>query len=87
MTCVKCQTYFCWLCLGILSKADPYSHFNSKTSNCFERLFEGIDQNDNNQRDEERFEFINEDDNETGDSDFEINENEEDDDFIIQFLV
>ena len=41
MACVRCHTYFCWLCFKILSKNDPYSHFNSRNSECFEKLFEG----------------------------------------------
>jgi E3 ubiquitin-protein ligase RNF14 len=50
MTCIKCKSYFCWLCLTILSKTDPYSHFNAADSRCFNRLFEGIEnrENDNN---------------------------------------
>ena len=87
MTCSKCQTYFCWLCLGILSKVDPYSHFNSKTSVCFEKLFEGIDQPDIDRNGEERFEFFNEDNIDADDGDFEVDDDEENDDFIIQFLV
>lgn len=42
MTCSKCQCYFCWLCLAKLSKIDPYSHFNLPSSECFEKLFEGV---------------------------------------------
>ncbi|KAJ8297615.1 hypothetical protein KUTeg_024146 [Tegillarca granosa] len=43
MTCMKCRTYFCWLCNQILSKSNPYSHYNTKNADCFNRLFEGID--------------------------------------------
>ena len=42
MTCMKCRTYFCWLCNELLSKANPYAHYNSKNTNCFNRLFEGV---------------------------------------------
>ena len=44
LTCGKCMNYFCWLCGKSLSKTDPYSHFNSRNSECFERLFEDIEQ-------------------------------------------
>lgn len=56
MTCVKCHCYFCWLCKKILSKSDPYSHFNSANSDCFDKLFEGVfneQQNDDNNDDGE----------------------------------
>jgi E3 ubiquitin-protein ligase RNF14 len=42
MTCVRCHCYFCWLCLKSLSKTDPYSHFNTAMSSCFDKLFENI---------------------------------------------
>ena len=87
MTCSKCQTYLCWLCLGILSKVDPYAHFNSKTSICYEKLFEGIDQPDNDRNNHERFEFLPDYDNNEADEDFEVNDDDENDDFIIEFLV
>lgn len=48
MTCSKCQCFFCWLCMNTLSKTDPYSHFNDSRSKCFDKLFEGIEQNENN---------------------------------------
>lgn len=53
MACVRCHCYFCWLCFCILSKNDPYSHFNSKNSECFEKLFEGAWNLDNDEDDEE----------------------------------
>ena len=43
MTCLKCRTYFCWLCMANLPRSNPYQHFNSPGSGCFNRLFEGID--------------------------------------------
>ncbi|XP_067221576.1 E3 ubiquitin-protein ligase RNF14-like isoform X2 [Chanodichthys erythropterus] len=27
MTCFSCQTHFCWICLKVLNRTDPYSHF------------------------------------------------------------
>lgn len=46
MTCQQCKCYFCWLCNGKLDKANPYSHFNSPRSNCFNKLFEGAEEED-----------------------------------------
>lgn len=46
MTCTSCKQYFCWLCLGLLSKVNPYSHYNSPTSPCFSQLFQGVDMDD-----------------------------------------
>lgn len=89
MTCSKCHCYFCWLCFKVLSKSDPYSHFNSANSECFEKLFEGVYTNVNN------------DDNDTEDDDDEDDreanrglargnnnqeEDDDDDDDFIQFL-
>ncbi|XP_033112078.1 E3 ubiquitin-protein ligase RNF14-like [Anneissia japonica] len=43
MTCMKCRTYFCWLCSQVLSSSNPYSHFNNQTIPCFNQLFQGMD--------------------------------------------
>ena len=43
MTCTKCRSYFCWLCNTLLSRSTPYSHFSIRGSPCFERLFEGVE--------------------------------------------
>ncbi|XP_051960417.1 E3 ubiquitin-protein ligase RNF14-like [Xyrauchen texanus] len=43
MTCSSCQKYFCWICLGTLSRVNPYSHFNSPGSLCFNQLFVGVE--------------------------------------------
>ncbi|KAM9331781.1 E3 ubiquitin-protein ligase RNF14-like isoform 2-T2 [Pholidichthys leucotaenia] len=43
MTCTSCKQYFCWLCLGILSRVNPYSHFNNPQSPCYNQLFQGVD--------------------------------------------
>ncbi|CAP28797.1 Protein CBG08978 [Caenorhabditis briggsae] len=41
--CTKCDTYFCWLCTAVLSKEDPYQHFQGDGT-CSGRLFEGVHQ-------------------------------------------
>ncbi|XP_077361887.1 E3 ubiquitin-protein ligase RNF14 [Festucalex cinctus] len=43
MTCTSCHHYFCWLCLGLLNKANPYSHFNNPHAPCYNQLFHGAD--------------------------------------------
>ncbi|XP_041375612.1 E3 ubiquitin-protein ligase RNF14-like [Gigantopelta aegis] len=45
MTCTKCRNYFCWICEKSLSRTNPYKHFSELNNDCFNRLFEGIDQN------------------------------------------
>lgn len=42
MTCTGCMQYFCWLCMGSLSRANPYRHFNDPSSPCFNRLFQAM---------------------------------------------
>lgn len=42
MTCYKCKCYFCWLCMQPLSLANPYSHFNTFNSRCYNKLFDGV---------------------------------------------
>lgn len=37
MTCTGCMQYFCWLCMGSLSRGNPYRHFNDPSSPCFNR--------------------------------------------------
>ncbi|XP_001514922.1 E3 ubiquitin-protein ligase RNF14 [Ornithorhynchus anatinus] len=43
MTCTGCMRYFCWICMGSLSRANPYRHFNDPSSPCFNRLFQAVD--------------------------------------------
>ncbi|KTG01497.1 hypothetical protein cypCar_00031785 [Cyprinus carpio] len=43
MTCSSCQKCFCWICLGALSRVNPYSHFNNPDSPCFNQLFQGVE--------------------------------------------
>ncbi|KAM9694571.1 E3 ubiquitin-protein ligase RNF14 isoform 1-T3 [Trichechus inunguis] len=45
MTCTGCMQYFCWICMGSLSRANPYKHFNDPASPCFNRLFHAVDVN------------------------------------------
>ncbi|CAH2277051.1 E3 ubiquitin- ligase RNF14 isoform X1 [Pelobates cultripes] len=47
MVCTGCKQYFCWLCMTILTKDKPYTHFNDSTSGCFSRLFEGVEGEEN----------------------------------------
>ncbi|XP_058600927.1 E3 ubiquitin-protein ligase RNF14-like [Onychostoma macrolepis] len=35
MTCSSCKQYFCWLCLAVLSRMDPYNHFKDFSSSCY----------------------------------------------------
>ena len=46
MWCWKCGSYFCWLCLKVLSSLNPYDHFNDKNSKCFNLLFHGVNLDD-----------------------------------------
>ncbi|XP_007194210.1 E3 ubiquitin-protein ligase RNF14 isoform X1 [Balaenoptera acutorostrata] len=45
MTCTGCMQYFCWICMGSLSRANPYKHFTDTASPCFNRLFHAVDVN------------------------------------------
>lgn len=42
MTCFKCNTYFCWLCLKQLEHGNPYFHFNDPSSKCYNNLFQNV---------------------------------------------
>ncbi|MCI4386265.1 hypothetical protein PGIGA_G00060510 [Pangasianodon gigas] len=46
MTCSSCHQYFCWICLAPLSRVNPYSHFNNPNIPCFNQLFLGVDEED-----------------------------------------
>ncbi|GMR33547.1 hypothetical protein PMAYCL1PPCAC_03742, partial [Pristionchus mayeri] len=46
MKCCKCSTVFCWLCLKRLDIGDPYKHFSETNGTCANRLFEGMDEDD-----------------------------------------
>jgi E3 ubiquitin-protein ligase RNF14 len=40
MICFQCNTHFCYLCSAWLSEDNPYQHFNTLDSSCFNRLWE-----------------------------------------------
>lgn len=42
MTCSHCMTHFCYLCGTRLNPAQPYVHFNTRATPCYNRLFDGI---------------------------------------------
>ncbi|CAO1614064.1 unnamed protein product [Sympodiomycopsis kandeliae] len=42
MSCRNCMTHFCYLCGTRLNPAHVYEHFNTRTSKCFNRLFDGV---------------------------------------------
>ncbi|TIA91449.1 hypothetical protein E3P99_01091 [Wallemia hederae] len=41
MSC-RCGFHFCYLCGGKLSPQNPYPHFNTPGTHCFQRLFDGV---------------------------------------------
>lgn len=45
MTCPGCMQYFCWICMGPLSRAKPYGHYTDPASACFNRLFHAVNVN------------------------------------------
>uniref|UniRef100_A0A0E9XG09 RBR-type E3 ubiquitin transferase n=2 Tax=Anguilla anguilla TaxID=7936 RepID=A0A0E9XG09_ANGAN len=49
MTCTSCNQYFCWLCLSLLTRVNPYSHFNNSSSPCYNQLFQGVDVEDDDE--------------------------------------
>ncbi|XP_065178530.1 E3 ubiquitin-protein ligase RNF14-like [Sycon ciliatum] len=42
MTCRRCRNNFCWMCLANLNRHNPYSHFSQQGSPCYNRLFDGM---------------------------------------------
>ncbi|XP_034943250.1 E3 ubiquitin-protein ligase RNF14-like [Chelonus insularis] len=42
MTCNKCNTYFCWTCGAQLSRSMPYFHYQNPQSKCFQKLYQGV---------------------------------------------
>ncbi|EEP78697.1 predicted protein [Uncinocarpus reesii 1704] len=40
MICSRCKTHFCYLCSSWLFGANPYQHFNERSSGCYMRLWE-----------------------------------------------
>uniref|UniRef100_A0A8C1L3I0 E3 ubiquitin-protein ligase RNF14 n=1 Tax=Cyprinus carpio TaxID=7962 RepID=A0A8C1L3I0_CYPCA len=41
MTCSLCQSYFCWICMTVLGREDPYSHYNDPSLPCYLKLVSG----------------------------------------------
>uniref|UniRef100_A0A8C5QP22 E3 ubiquitin-protein ligase RNF14 n=1 Tax=Leptobrachium leishanense TaxID=445787 RepID=A0A8C5QP22_9ANUR len=33
--CTKCKEFFCWLCMKILDKTNPYDHYNDSRATCY----------------------------------------------------
>ncbi|GAU96326.1 hypothetical protein RvY_07787 [Ramazzottius varieornatus] len=46
MSCQVCEGHFCWLCMSMLDKKDPYRHYNDPRSPCNQQLFERGEQED-----------------------------------------
>ncbi|KAJ3750098.1 RWD-domain-containing protein [Lentinula detonsa] len=46
MTCSKCKQHFCYRCGSKLSATSPYQHFSTPGSECFNKLFDFINEND-----------------------------------------
>ena len=42
----RCDTYFCYLCEAKLPRANPYAHFSSPNTTCYNQLFQGIEMDD-----------------------------------------
>lgn len=58
MTCWRCGTYFCWMCgLALKAAGNPYQHFSDPKSSCFNKLFEGADEEEDPAADEDDHEF------------------------------
>lgn len=49
MHCFQCQTHFCYLCGAWLDGSNPYIHFNTGGSSCYQRLWE-LEEGDEGQR-------------------------------------
>ncbi|KAG8199404.1 hypothetical protein JTE90_000272 [Oedothorax gibbosus] len=57
MTCFKCGSFFCWLCMKVLRSSNPYKHYSDPTSECYNLLFPA-DYMDNEFEDVEPGEFL-----------------------------
>nr|XP_012224246.1 PREDICTED: E3 ubiquitin-protein ligase RNF14-like [Linepithema humile]XP_012224247.1 PREDICTED: E3 ubiquitin-protein ligase RNF14-like [Linepithema humile]XP_012224248.1 PREDICTED: E3 ubiquitin-protein ligase RNF14-like [Linepithema humile] len=47
MTCQHCQCCFCWLCGEWITSMNAYEHFTNVNNLCFGRLFENMENDDN----------------------------------------
>ncbi|KAF3925439.1 Cullin-9 [Orbilia brochopaga] len=45
MYCSRCGTHFCLLCGAFLFPDNPYQHYNNQKSWCYNKLWEGVDEN------------------------------------------
>ncbi|KAF3936950.1 hypothetical protein ABW19_dt0207860 [Dactylella cylindrospora] len=45
MYCSRCWTHFCLLCGAFLFPDNPYEHYSQSKSSCYNRLWEGVDDN------------------------------------------
>jgi E3 ubiquitin-protein ligase RNF14 len=46
----RCGSHFCFLCSAYLVASDPYAHFNNRSYQCYQRLWEGEDGDEENRR-------------------------------------
>jgi E3 ubiquitin-protein ligase RNF14 len=53
MTCGHCRRAFCWLCCAVLPTTNPYFHFNAPGGACYNKLFEGVDDNSDDDNDDD----------------------------------
>jgi type VI protein secretion system component VasK len=72
VTCGKCSSYFCWKCLTILCRTNPYFHFNDPTSSCFDDLFDNPDSDDEENDQVDEFSTSEEDDSDDFDDDDDV---------------
>jgi len=40
MQCQRCETHFCYLCSAWLDPQNPYQHYNTEKTSCYQRLWE-----------------------------------------------
>ncbi|XP_021454817.2 E3 ubiquitin-protein ligase RNF14 isoform X1 [Oncorhynchus mykiss] len=40
MACFTCGQYFCWVCLSILDKNNPYKHYENPNTTCYNATFD-----------------------------------------------
>ncbi|OBT63297.1 hypothetical protein VE03_07937 [Pseudogymnoascus sp. 23342-1-I1] len=83
MICQRCRTHFCYLCSSWLDVSNPYQHYNTEATGCYQRLWEleGGDGNDvgynyfggNHPPDEEAFSDDGSEDEGPGDVDDQVN--------------
>ncbi|XP_076231468.1 E3 ubiquitin-protein ligase RNF14 [Calliopsis andreniformis] len=54
MVCWRCSVFFCWLCSTILNRDTPYEHFRNTNSVCYNKLYYGTPEIDD---EDDFFEF------------------------------